>query len=535
MLEVALSILSLSLINVSLGFAMARVLHCSEINLPSAHWLGFVALIILLEFWSLFLPVNIAFVWVILGSSLPGLFLVVRYLLKNSKPLYRLHHLIPLAAIPAILFTIYAGCKPVTWYDTPLYHLNAIRWINEFPAVPGLANLHVRLGFNSSFLLFGALSNLGPLTGKAAHVALPYLLCMSIAEIASRIGRRGLAGILPLLLLPYLLARAFSEESASLSTDLSTNCIMLVAILYLLDRTTVTNQVLAAGLCSLALVFKFTALPLAAIWVLILGLSTFRKKRTFIPNVLVLPALILSGFVLRNAILSGWLFFPAPVGNLHLSWSVPDSVAAETIQWIRGWAKWGPAFHPGATTDALAWVRPWLSQRRGEPEVLMILLTSFCVALSLALNRFRLRMHTNRIRLLAIGVLGALYNFALAPDFRFAGFFVWILLIGSFLLLLANLRVGSRGVQIAVLAFSVLWILRLHGMPGINSRVGLIQTRREGSAAVKSVRTEQGFEYHVPVEGDQCGNSEIPCAPGPVRLRMRKSGDIGAGFEPAGL
>lgn len=540
MLEVAQWILVLVLINVSLGFSVARVLNCKA-NLLSAHWLGFVVLIILLEFWSLFFPVSITFAWVVLGSSVPGIFFLVRHFLTSVGSSFRLQQLLPLAAIPALILTIYAGAKPVTWYDTPLYHLNAIRWINEFPAIPGLANLHVRLGFNSSFLLFGALTNLGPLTGKAAHVALPYLLCMAIAEIASRIARRqrGLPGILSLLLLPYLLARSFSEESASLSTDLSTNCIMLVAILYLFDRPTVINQVLAAGLGSLALTFKFTALPLTFIWVLILGMRTFRGKRPLRPGILILPALILSGFIFRNVVLSGWLFFPAPVGNLHLSWSVPNSVTAETIEWIRGWAKWGSAFHPNASTEALAWIRPWLSQRRGEPEMLMAMLTFLSLLVSSGLivsrgfKRVRLRLHSNRVRLFALGVCGTVYSFAVAPDFRFAGFFIWILLIGSFLLLLENLRAGPGVSNFAILAFSLIWIFRLNAIvPGADSTVGLIQSRREESAVVKSVRTEQGFEYYVPVEGDQCGNSEIPCAPGPVRLRMRNPGDISSGFEP---
>jgi hypothetical protein len=35
-------------------------------------------------------------------------------------------------------------------YDSALYHLLAVRWVWEYGAVPGLANLHGRLGFNSA-------------------------------------------------------------------------------------------------------------------------------------------------------------------------------------------------------------------------------------------------------------------------------------------------------------------------------------------------------------------------------------------------
>jgi hypothetical protein len=49
--------------------------------------------------------------------------------------------------------------SPQLDFDTGFYHLSAIRWLNEFPLVPGLANLHYRLGFNQSSFLLSALLN----------------------------------------------------------------------------------------------------------------------------------------------------------------------------------------------------------------------------------------------------------------------------------------------------------------------------------------------------------------------------------------
>jgi hypothetical protein len=39
-------------------------------------------------------------------------------------------------------------------FDTGLYYLTTIRWAQDYPVVPGLANLHTRLGFNQSLFLF---------------------------------------------------------------------------------------------------------------------------------------------------------------------------------------------------------------------------------------------------------------------------------------------------------------------------------------------------------------------------------------------
>ena len=43
-------------------------------------------------------------------------------------------------------------------YDTDLYHAQSIRWLEEYGIVPGLANLHERFAYNSSF--FFAVSTL---------------------------------------------------------------------------------------------------------------------------------------------------------------------------------------------------------------------------------------------------------------------------------------------------------------------------------------------------------------------------------------
>lgn len=49
-----------------------------------------------------------------------------------------------------LLFTVLGSLKPVN-IDTQLYHLQIIRWTNEYGTVPGLANLYPRLGLGSNW------------------------------------------------------------------------------------------------------------------------------------------------------------------------------------------------------------------------------------------------------------------------------------------------------------------------------------------------------------------------------------------------
>lgn len=55
--------------------------------------------------------------------------------------------------------------------DTGLYHLQAVRWLKEYGAVPGLANLSWGLGLASSWFAFWAVFDYGPLHGRVYEVA----------------------------------------------------------------------------------------------------------------------------------------------------------------------------------------------------------------------------------------------------------------------------------------------------------------------------------------------------------------------------
>ena len=80
----------------------------------------------------------------------------------------------------------YAACDLVQWYDTGLYHLQAVQWSTHYPAVPGLANLHYRLGYNNSVHLFAAYTD-AFWEGVAAHIANGFLLLVVLCQWFSEI------------------------------------------------------------------------------------------------------------------------------------------------------------------------------------------------------------------------------------------------------------------------------------------------------------------------------------------------------------
>ena len=74
------------------------------------------------------------------------------------------------------LFLAIRAAGPNDYFDTGLYGAQAVRWLQTFPTVPGLANLHGHLGFNSSAFLCIAVLNRGPWSGLAFHLFTGFLL-----------------------------------------------------------------------------------------------------------------------------------------------------------------------------------------------------------------------------------------------------------------------------------------------------------------------------------------------------------------------
>lgn len=66
-------------------------------------------------------------------------------------------------------------------YDTSLYHVQAIRWIEEYGVVPGLGNLHNRFVYNSAFMPLQALFSLEWICGQSLHTVNGYICALSVA------------------------------------------------------------------------------------------------------------------------------------------------------------------------------------------------------------------------------------------------------------------------------------------------------------------------------------------------------------------
>src|SRR5271157_5842477 len=176
--------LILAISYLGLGWAGSRILR---IDFPVKEepffliWLGWAITLFILQILNLFIPIN-------LSSSIPLLILGTIFAIVffeneiRKQEAFTFSWVYPaLLVIIAIWIAILSMSSP-TIFDDGLYHFNSIRWLNEYPIVLGLGNLHSRLAFNQSFFAYVAYLNFYPFFNHGYNIANSFLLVVLLAE-----------------------------------------------------------------------------------------------------------------------------------------------------------------------------------------------------------------------------------------------------------------------------------------------------------------------------------------------------------------
>jgi hypothetical protein len=540
----------------------------AQFNVFYKFWFGFVFLIGILQVISLFLPLsNVAFVIV----SLLGLLMVLlnlRSAFSSVALIYRwlftLKGIFSFVTILIILLVVsYSANKEVTHPDTFLYHFNAVKWAKDYPVVPGLVNLHNRLGFNSSFFLFAAFTEVGLYEGHSSHVALSFLMvaCLIhwffvIANPRELMAKR----IFCMMTVVFLLYHIFYRmDIASLSTDYPTAALTLVFCLILLDR--IDHRILLLLPLSAAIFsFKLSGMLVVGLSLAMLVVYLFITKygnknlhsgKTEMRVIAVsfgLLCFIVCGFVIRNVVISGWLLYPFPVGNLHLPWSVSKPYVLDMIDVINSYPKLPDGASAGTIRnhDFFYWFVPWFNKFKDSSESFLLACSVLLLCWSLfqtsPVGKFVLAK-LNIWVLILFASASILFWFFTAPGVRFGSIYFHILFAGSVLLLFE----GSAYKNVLKIFIFVVFIYQvareLPGffMAGEPHLFTFPYTKpRKLNRVVASPQGENPPLYiYMPAEDNKCGDSPLPCTPyaggllhSHQTIRQRVPGDLSKGFLP---
>jgi len=503
-------------------------------------WIGLAAVVAGLQVWSFFggvdawaLGIFVALAAVGLARSAPS---AIRGLLGWAPA-----HVWPLLSIAAAgVWFAGIGQLSLRHGDTGLYHMQSVRWIREYAAVPGLGNLHVRLAFNNSFHLLAALLesaglplNTGPTLNGLLGTATLATLAPSLRALPGKSTARVLRVFDGLLIVPAL-AAALSRPFFGLSPDPAILFLGLVVGSFLLhhlvgpaDDEASLRFCLIALLAGLGLTMKLSFTPLALLTPLTamsLGPSLGPPRR--LGAALLGWSSLVVPWCARNVILSGHLIFPVPITRLPVDWAVPRSLSLATNNITMAWAR-----RPGTFWTHVGnfdWIPHWIASL--TPELALVGATSL-LFWPATMRVTEAAIADSKRPLYAVGAVfgvALLFWFLTAPGARFVGAIPWVLAAAAASILATESRTTvARRIVIGI----SLTVFTIPLPLGLGRAWAAHRQRIPPSVAVERRSTSAGITVFVPTDGDACWDTEIPCTPN-FRASLTPLGDdLGDGFR----
>ncbi len=445
--------------------------------------------------------------------------------------------------VASTIFALYIAAASSPTYDTGLYHAQAIRWIENFRVVPGLANLHIRFGFNSNIFLLAAFWGLAGFGWHLYQVSgLIIFLCMILygLYLAEKL-RKGLTfgGIAALGFFIWLLfnGRVISWL-ASPATDLPAALITWLIFLLAFEKVEAGNKQLDLHLiaivilCLFDVTIKLSSLPILLIPIYFLweARASFSLKNAI--ALVILSSAVFLSWVARNVVLTGYLLFPfAQLDIFRFDWKVPPESVKQITEIITSWARIPYLdFNLVLFMPLGQWLPIWYQALSANDSFLLvgILVGIIPLIILIAVDKETARKVRSYTPVYAVSIVGAVFWFAQSPSPRFGyGFLVPLLLFlyTPFIALLLELVKYSRG-WFALIAQSLLTILVLIAVIRIPLKswehyMNLVTPYPQVVTRTVNLGSQTLF---IPVSGDQCWYDAFPCTPSEISgLAMRES------------
>jgi hypothetical protein len=424
----------------------------------------------------------------------------------------------------------FAMRHPFFQYDTNYYHLQALGWLTEGSIVPGIANVHFRLGFNSLWTVVAAALEHPLAAGRSAFFLnqLPIVFAGQVALVGLKrlvAGDRSFANlllagsVLPMASATFGIGGLYSDYTLSLVVYLA---IALWARAWESGPAFAQEAVPATLLSAFAPLLKLSAAALPAAAAVVLVARRKSLSRAWWLRVTAAVAVAVVPWAVRGVLLSGCIAFPAEATCIGgLPWTVPAEKTRSVSTAIRSWAQSAVPV-PGGNWS---WLSLWPDRIfRDYPEA-----TLLAVALGVGLVLWLLvsrRLAGSAAVALAMAGAGTVHWFLSAPDPRFALGFLYILGLGPLLLALSAKpfpleRGRARAAAAGVLLVAALGLaVALDGHERTGTLVGLRPWRspawrwptRPRFPTVPLV-TESGLGIRVASLGEACGAEPHPCTP----------------------
>ncbi|WP_224998451.1 hypothetical protein [Cesiribacter sp. SM1] len=451
----------------------------------------------------------------------------------------------------AVAMGLALSASPQAKFDDGLYYQQTIKWIESYPAITGLGNLHLKLSFNSGWHVLSALFSF-------SFLGMPFndlngLLFIVVVVFA-------LEGLQHIIKGNYTFSDVFKVVTiaplhllftyiVSPSPDLVIPYITWVVFILFLQKIE-QNSLQAFDVRSMlilifslfAVIIKLSAAPIALLSFYLLYLQLKQQNYRSLVPVTAAVIMLAAPWMARSAVLSGYLVYPfCELDVLAVDWKIPEELVKVELTETRSFAKIRRMLFTDVDRLSIAeWLPHWFWELNTSERLIVMLIIVLGAALPVAaiirLRKEKITLQTSGILVLFLTVYaGIFFWFFTAPHFRYGmGFTVGLyLLCMSYFLYLLIKRFSAYTLPLMAVfllvffskpIYNVLWWYK--NTPE-DYLVYPVKAVHEGFSQVKY----QGIDIWVPDSTAQCWDAPLPCAPFIVEGLELRTGKLTGGFR----
>jgi len=507
----------------------------SELQLPHFSIIcitGFSAITVIAAILSLFIPLGEW--WVQFLFITPCLVLFFKkdppnFFSALKKEFQKLHIVSTALLSACLLLILVMSSWTVIHPDTLGYHAQTIQWIEKYKAVPGLAHLHVRFGYQWLWFVDSALFGFS-FTGKEGitllnSTVLFWFFIFFINRINYNLLKEGKRvygllwmGLLVISIWSYTQVRL---TATSASPDFIATLFTLVIIYLLLEKDLkvpdASTWLLVSFLAFVAVTIKLSVAPIVLVAAVPAFLGLAKKEIKLFVTIFFLAVLTSSPFIARNIIASGYIVFPlTSIDVVNVDWKNDPTLTLNERNYVTAYAR-----KPGVLAGEISavnkmnlseWLPNWWLNRSTADKVIMILLVlSFLGAL---LSTKKILSSGFILQLILITLLtGIIFWYVNAPDPRFGfGSILGFIGVVSYLVFKEKEIFIGKNVLITILLIATVSVLAYSGYRFKNffSKEQLLTPLGIEKTEYKTFDCD-GIKINSPINSD-FGITPIPCS-----------------------
>ena len=407
----------------------------------------------------LFNPINASLFYIISLSALGSSFMLQPAIFKEATlHLWEGIKVNKFAYLVSLVIAVLSICSRPGTGDIADYHLQALKWAEQYKNIVGLGNFNRPLANNNWWF------NIQALFGNASHsiYVLNALIFIVVFTFLINNGNQNKM----LKMFGFVLAGfvAISTKTAfvgSVTPDyVITNLIFICSYLYLSynfnkDKIYLHIIILLALFAITIKLNSFLLLGLALLSFIELIKDNHTKKYWI--GYSVIASFTLGIWVLGNVLVSGWLCYPVSGLDLfHFEWKMPKEVLEMERFSIKQWGK--VPFQDIQITAKMSlteWLPLWLEKldlfNKGLLGISVLSTLMFIIACV-----FKKEKNKMIISLAIISLMGIVFCFSNGPHVRYAyGYIVVLLALGLAYLLGEKINLINKWMMMAMLVISI--------------------------------------------------------------------------------